>query len=166
MIKAPTSNRRKDFQSRPDAGCLKETPCTCHMLRRTARQLTRYYDQALKPAGLSLTQYSVLANTRHATSLTITMLAEILDLERTTLTRNLQPLILAGWIEVGQGSDKRSRAVKLTESGTILFNRAKPLWQQAEATFRDNMGRDDATHLRSLLDEAARAGQTNQAVST
>jgi DNA-binding MarR family transcriptional regulator len=136
---------------------LRATACTCHMLRRTARHVTRYYDQALRPAGLSLSQYSLLANTRQAQSLSITELAELQDIERTTLTRNLQPLVQAGWIIIGKGPDKRSRAVQLTQSGQELFSRARLLWQQAEMKFRNNIGREDATNLRQLLDEAALA---------
>jgi DNA-binding MarR family transcriptional regulator len=139
------------------SGDFQATPCTCHMLRRTARQLTRFYDQALKPAGLSLSQYSVLAHTHHAKSLTITALAELLDVERTTLTRNLQPLVQAGWVDIQDGADKRSRAVHLTDAGTKLYNRARPLWQRAEKEFRHNIGREEAAGLRLLLDDAARA---------
>ena len=140
-----------------DLKTLRATPCTAHMLRRTARQVTRYYDQALMPAGLSLSQYSILANTRQAQSVTITELAELQEVERTTLTRNLQPLVQAGWIIIAKGPDKRSRAVQLTPSGQELFGRARLLWQQAEMKFRNNIGREDATSLRQLLDEAALA---------
>ena len=159
-------NAEKDENTRLSAGLdqdatavrtLRDTPCTCHMLRRTARQVSRYYDQALKPAGLSLSQYSLLANTRQAKSLSITELAELQDVERTTLTRNLAPLVQAGWIIIGKGPDKRSRAVQLTPSGQELFGRARLLWQQAEMKFRNNIGREDAINLRQLLDEAALA---------
>ena len=136
---------------------LASTPCTCHMLRRTARSLTRFYDKALKPVGLSLSQYSILANTRHAECLSITELAERVDLERTTLTRNLAPLVTSGWIAVGKGADKRRRAVQLTKAGQALFQEALPLWQQAESSFRQNMGKEDAKSLRLLLDEATTA---------
>ncbi|MDH3474180.1 MAG: MarR family transcriptional regulator, partial [Rhodospirillales bacterium] len=66
------------------------------MLRRTARRLTQAYDQALRPSGLRLTQFSVLANLTRSGGLSITDLAELLAMERTTLTRNLRPLERAG----------------------------------------------------------------------
>ena len=155
-----SADTRVSAGSEADAAALKTlraTACTCHMLRRTARKVSRYYDQALRPAGLSLSQYSILANTRQAQSLTITELAELQDIERTPLTRNLAPLVKAGWIIISKGPDKRSRAVQLTQSGQELFGRARLLWQQAEMKFRNNIGREDATNLRQLLDEAALA---------
>ncbi len=137
---------------------LAETPCTCAALRRTARRLTRAYDRALRPAGLRLTQYSVLANLARAEGegrgLTVTDLARRLAMDRTTLTRNLRPLEAAGWLLVAPGPDRRSRAVEITEEGRRVFESAQPLWQAAERTFRQSLGREEAAELRRLLDAA------------
>lgn len=124
------------------------------MLRRTTRRVTQAYDNALKPAGLKLTQYSVLANVARDGGLSITELAERLATDRTTLTRNLRPMERAGWIVVAAGADRRCRAVGITEAGQELFERALPLWQEAERRFRRKMGRETAADLRRLLDEA------------
>jgi DNA-binding MarR family transcriptional regulator len=140
----------------PDAGGLRPTPCTCHMIKRTARRLTQYYNEALKPVGLTLAQYSVLAQTDYAASLTVTELAALTDVDRTTLTRNLRPMVEAGWITIGDGSDKRSRAVRLTGRGQTLFRQAHPLWQGAERGFRASLGAEKSQNLRQMLDEAAR----------
>ena len=141
-----------------DRPTLAETPCTCAALRRTARQLTRAYDRALRPAGLRLTQYSVLANLARAegegSGLSVTDLARRLVMDRTTLTRNLRPLEADGWILVAAGPDRRSRAVEITAEGKRIFEAARPLWQDAERTFRRTMGREDAAALRRLLDAA------------
>ena len=131
----------------------RETPCTCHMLRRTARAMSQYYDRYLEPVGLKLPQYSVLAHTHQASSLTITELAGLLDVERTTMTRNLRPMMDNGWISVSEGIDKRSRSVSLTDAGQELFRRARPLWQEAERSFRKTLGQEDTGELRRLLDE-------------
>jgi DNA-binding MarR family transcriptional regulator len=137
---------------------LPETPCTCAALRRTARRLTQAYDRALRPAGLRLTQYSVLANLARAVAegraLTVTDLARRLAMDRTTLTRNLRPLEAAGWILITAGPDRRSRTVVLTKAGMRSFEAAQPLWQAAERTFRQALGREDAAELRRLLDAA------------
>ncbi len=124
------------------------------MLRRTARRLTQAYDRALKPAGLRLTQYSVLANVAHFGGLSITDLAERLGMDRTTLTRNLGPLEKAGWIRVAAGPDRRCRAVEITAAGRCRVDAARPLWQAAERAFRQSMGRGEAMELRRLLDGA------------
>jgi DNA-binding MarR family transcriptional regulator len=119
--------------------------------------MTRFYDQALKPTGLKLSQYSVLAHCSQTASINITDLSTVLDVDRTTLTRNLQPLVQAGWVRIKEGRDRRSRAVGLTEDGRELLDRAWPLWQQAERDFRRTMGREDTGRLRHLLDDAALA---------
>ena len=131
------------------------------MARRTARHLTREYDRALKPAGLKLTQYSVLANLVRIGPMSITALAERLAMDRTTMTRNLRPLDRAGWIVVRDGPDRRSRSVDITKAGRVVHDKALPLWRSAERTIRLAMGGDKAAALRRLLDEALLSAATN-----
>ncbi|HEX6142489.1 MAG TPA: MarR family winged helix-turn-helix transcriptional regulator [Geminicoccaceae bacterium] len=129
------------------------------MLRRTARRVTQAYDAALRPAGLRLTQYSILANLDRAPGSTITGLAERLVMDRTTLTRNLRPLERAGWVARGPGADPRARTLALTAAGRATVERARPLWQAAERSFRARLGPERAGALRDLLDEAAQAAE-------
>ena len=124
------------------------------MLRRAARRVTQAYDRALRPAGIKLTQFSVLANVLRADGLSITDLAERLEMDRTTLTRNLQPMQRAGWIERAPGPNKRSRAIRITAAGEAVFEAALPLWQAAERGLRKDLGRDTAADLRRLLSVA------------
>ncbi len=131
--------------------------CTCAMLRRASRRVTQVYDQALKPFGLSLNQYSLLANLLRSEGISITDLAERLDMERTTLTRNLKPLETAGWLRVKAGPDRRSRALEILPEGRAVVEQAFPAWQQAERRFRKSMGRDEAAELRQLLGTAMSA---------
>jgi DNA-binding MarR family transcriptional regulator len=128
------------------------SPCTCAMLRRTARRVTRLYDKALRPTGLRLTQYAVLANVARDGGLSVTELAERMEMDRTTLTRNLRPLVRAGWILLATGSDRRQRSVGLTQAGRKIYEQALPLWQATERRLREELGRDDARELRQLLD--------------
>ena len=131
-----------------------DTPCSCAALRQTARQVTQAYDQALRPSGLRLTQFSVLANLARQDGQSITDLAVRLAMDRTTLTRNLQPMARRGWISIAAGGDRRSRAVLITESGRAAHTAAVPDWQAAERAFRAAMGRSEAADLRRLLGEA------------
>ena len=131
-----------------------ETPCTCAALRRTARRLTQAYDEAMRPTGLRLTQYSVLANVARAGGLSVTDLAERLAMDRTTLTRNLQPLERQGLIRIAPGTDRRSRAVEITEQGREAYEAALPRWRAAERQFRRTMSQAEAAELRRLLDRA------------
>ena len=130
------------------------TQCSCAMLRRTARHVTQAYDKALSEVGLKTTQYMVLAHVDRTEALTITQLAKRLGLDRTTLTRNLRPLVKAGWIEIAPAADKRGRALYATQSGHDLVTRAKPLWRTAENTFRASLGKNEIAELRRLLDAA------------
>lgn len=139
----------------PDPGVLPETPCTCAMLRRTSRHVTRAYDRALRPSGLKLTQYSLLATVQRTGPITITELAERLALDRTTLTRNLRPLVTTALLTIGTGQDARSRAVRTTARGQQAYQAALPLWRKAERLFRRGLGREETDELRRLLDAAA-----------
>lgn len=139
-----------------------DSPCTCAVLRRTARRVTRLYDEALRPSGLRLTQYSVLANVERANAgeagpPTVTELADRLEMERTTLTRNLKPLAKAGLLRIAPGPDQRSRAVEITEQGRAAVARARPLWQEAERRFRRTVGREASAELRRRLDSVVRS---------
>ena len=142
--RAPTGSER-----------LPATPCSCAMLRRSARRVSQAYDRALKPAGLKLSQYSVLANVARAEGVTITQLAARMGLDRTTLTRNLRPMISTGWIRLKAARDRRAQAVHLTASGTAMLERARPLWREAERSFAKRLGPERLDALRALLDEAA-----------
>ena len=134
-----------------------EMRCTCAVLRRATRRLTQFYDDAMKPTGLKLTQYSVLSNLAQVENPSITDLAERLMMDRTTLTRNLGPLEKAGWIRVGRGGDARSRAVMLTEEGRRTLEAARPVWRETEIAVRERLGSDGGRSLRRLLAGASAA---------
>ena len=72
--------------------------CTAAALRRVARLSTIVYDEALRPLGLKLTQYSLLINIRESDAVSVTELSDRMMMDRTTLTRNLAPLRKAGWV--------------------------------------------------------------------
>lgn len=140
-------------EAETDAASIEGTVCTCAVLRRATRRVTQLYDRALAPAGLRLTQYSVLANVIRAGGPTVTDLADRLIMDRTTLTRTLRPLERSGWIRVAKGPDRRSRAVQVTDAGRRRYEAAVPLWLEAERALRRSMGEDRADALRRLLED-------------
>lgn len=78
--------------------------CTCARLRRLTRRMTALYDRELAPTGLRLTQYSLLATLRREAwdgGVPVTDLASAMDMDRTTLTRNLRPLLEQGLVQLG-----------------------------------------------------------------
>lgn len=125
--------------------------CTCALVRLSARRITQVYDQALKETGLRITQFSVLANLDRLGSLSITELAAILVMDRTTLTRNLRPLYRDGLVRLGDGPDKRSKALHLTPEGRKVLKTARPKWRATEKALRQDLGEADLEKLRALL---------------
>ncbi len=129
--------------------------CTCFKLRSLARRVTQLYDHTLAPAGLKVTQYSLLAHVRRRArraAPTVSELALALFTDRTTLTRNLKPLIERGLVEVGHGVDARSRAVAITARGEAVFQAARPLWRQAQLRLRGAVGDARIEALHGMVD--------------
>ncbi|WP_422505519.1 MarR family winged helix-turn-helix transcriptional regulator [Stenotrophomonas sp. GZD-301] len=127
------------------------SPCTCFRLRRAARRLSQIYDTHLAPAGLSLNAYSILR--RAPQPRLVGELAEALGMDRTTLTRNLKPLLQAGWLQEQRGDDARQRLIAITPTGKACLRRARPLWQRAQDEVEATFGPSPTARLNSLLDQ-------------
>ena len=130
-------------------------PCTVYRLRIAARRATRLYDRHLAPTGLGIAQFGLLQVLQTRNGSTVTNLAIALDLDRTTLTRNLGPLARQGLIDLGPGPDRRSRAVTITHAGKHKVREALPKWRAAQAAVRQTLGTAGVEQLHALLDEAA-----------
>lgn len=135
------------------------THCTCLALRRATRRMTQIYDTHLKPSGLRITQFALLGKLAGGgadpapASLTITVLARRLGMDRSTLGRNLRPLLKAGLLAMQGGPDRRAHAVSLTPAGRTAFDRAVPLWRAAQRHVSEKLGRDETRALRATLDQ-------------
>jgi DNA-binding MarR family transcriptional regulator len=121
--------------------------CTCGRLRMASRRVSRIYDRHLAPAGVGIAQFGLLATVASNDGASVTTLASILEMERTTLTRNLQPLEREGFLRIDPGADHRTRAVRLTDAGYAVLEKGKPLWLEAQKSIRASLG--DA-HLAAL----------------
>lgn len=135
--------------------------CACTQIRKTTRAVTAFYDQHLAVAGLTVTQYAILVNIGRAEQLSRTALAARLGMDRTTLTRNLQPLERAGLLHIEPGADRREHAVRLSKAGHAKLNEAYPCWEKAQRQFLAAMGDEGITALRVLLADAAEAAIEN-----
>src|SRR3982750_356889 len=91
--------------------------CSSQRVRRLSRRLSRHFDRVVAASGLKTTQYSLLSYVVELGPLRPSELAAAMGVDASTLTRNLQPLVSAGWVAVGPGSDERSRLVSATEAG-------------------------------------------------
>lgn len=128
--------------------------CMCAALRRADRTITRIYDAILAPSGLHITQFTLLATIAEASPISINHLADLMVMDRTTLTRNLGPLSKQGWIRVEEGEDHRVRVVTLTEEGERVLAQALPLWQQAQEQMLHQL---NPQHVEALLTELSAA---------
>jgi DNA-binding MarR family transcriptional regulator len=130
--------------------------CFALHARMTARILSRAYDAALRPLGLSLPQFSVLGVIGHGTTLSETALADRLGLERTTLVRNLKVLEEKRWIEPVP-AEGRGLQHRLTPEGRDVLAAAIPLWCQVQDDLEGRMTDVDPESARQALRALRRA---------
>lgn len=127
--------------------------CTCARLRKLARRVTRIYDAHLAPLALKVTQYSLLANAAKAER-TLSEFAAELEMDRSTLSRNLAPLAAQGWVEVSVGTDSRSRSIRVTAAGRHKLKAALPLWRRAQREVESVLGKAFVGRLHDEIDHA------------
>ncbi len=129
------------------------TPSACHCinLRRAAQVITQLYDEALEPSGLKVTQFSLLRAVKRRGPVSISALAEEVQLDRTTLGRNLHVLEREGLVSFSPGDDQREHTVLLTDKGKAALAAAKPLWEQAQARIDEMLGKEQLETLTALL---------------
>jgi DNA-binding MarR family transcriptional regulator len=121
--------------------------CTAAKLRRTSRALSNAFDERLAPAGIRSTQFSLLVAVRLAGGMSLTGLAERLALDRTTLTRNLKPLLREKLLRRAPSKDRRVRLLALTAAGERVMALALPLWEQAQQSIVEGLGAADWARL-------------------
>ncbi len=126
------------------------SPCTCFQLRRAARRVSQVYDHHLAAAGISLNAYSILRRAR--TPRALGELADMLGMDRTTLTRNLKPLIDGGLLAARPGEDSRQRVLHITAAGTRRLQKAYPLWEQAQQEIESAFGSERVAGLNQQLE--------------
>jgi len=106
--------------------------CACSAARRKSRELTRFYEQAMRGSGLRSSQFTLLATLIQTGPMAATRLADFLGLDRTTLTRNLGPLHRDGLVIIENGADRRVHKVAITANGVEAAERAFPAWRKAQ----------------------------------
>jgi DNA-binding MarR family transcriptional regulator len=136
------------------------TPCLCNALRQATRAVSRLYDEELRGVGLRTTQYSLLRRLRRAGEVRQRDLGGLTCLDETTLTRNLRPLIYAGWVAIRPGEDRREKLVRLTDAGAAKLHEARPAWEQAQQRLRSRLPKGTWSDLMILLPELTRLADT------
>ncbi|MET8449098.1 MarR family winged helix-turn-helix transcriptional regulator [Streptomyces sp. NPDC005209] len=138
-----------------------EDSCNNLALRKAARYIGATYDKALASVGLRATQFSILQKLSAHGEMTITNLAEMIAMDRTTMASNLKPLAREGLVTVEpSAADRRARIVTITPEGVSRMKAALPLWQEMQAQFEERFGVDDAARLRAALEAVLQTGFT------
>ena len=128
--------------------------CICVNLRRASRAISQLYDEAMAASGLKVTQFSLLRAIERNEPVAITVLADDMELDRTTLARNLAPLERDRLLTRSGGRDQRVTEVRLTPAGRAAIARALPLWETAQAMVGQHLGPQQLTQLRAITQAA------------
>ena len=128
--------------------------CTNFKLRQLVRRVSQLYDQELAKAGLKTTQYSLLSHVLRLGPIRPGDLAVAMTMDASTLTRNLKPLVAAGWLELAPGDDGRSRSVRITPAGRDKRDQAQAHWKEAQQALNTQLGVERVQALHGLIDES------------
>lgn len=126
--------------------------CTNLKLRQLARITTRHYDRYVAATGLKNTQYALLSHVVGLGPIRPGDLARRMQMDASTLTRNLQPMVARGWLTIGAGSDARSRLVEATEAGKAKRTEAQRAWKDAQLALNARLGIERVAALHELLE--------------
>jgi DNA-binding MarR family transcriptional regulator len=126
--------------------------CSNAKLRQLTRRVSQHYDREMAKIGLKATQYSLLTQVLQRGPIRPGDLAQAMALEASTLTRNLKPLVAAGWLCVGEGTDARSHLVTITATGREKRAEAQRRWKTAQQSLNDLLGIERVVALHELID--------------
>jgi DNA-binding MarR family transcriptional regulator len=125
--------------------------CHCILLRKAARKVSSYYDEALAPLGVNIGQFSLLRNINRLQPISLTELAAKVELDRSTVGRNTKVLARMGMVATGHGEDQREALLSLTEEGLALLQRGAPLWDSVQDDIEARLGEEKTKQLQELL---------------
>ena len=132
--------------------------CIAVRLRLLNRVITNFYDDALRPLGLRVSQLNILVVTAKLGLARPAQVCEILQLDTSTLSRNVERMRAHGWLEVVPDEDARAQPFRLTSQGRRLIEKAVPAWEEAQRQAADLLGNEGI----ALLDKAAKRVRTSQ----
>lgn len=114
--------------------------------------MTALYDEALAPLGINIAQFSALRNINRKAPVSLTDLAEAMELDRSTVGRNMKVLERMGLIAFATGKDQREALLSLTAEGHTLLERGNPIWDEIQNRLEARLGLDHARQLGELLE--------------
>ncbi|MGC1305154.1 MAG: MarR family winged helix-turn-helix transcriptional regulator [Caulobacteraceae bacterium] len=133
-------------------------PCASTTLRKASRAVSRIYDAALAPAGMTVAQLSILRAIQRAEHQPLSRLAESMVMDRTSLYRALTPMIRSGWMMVEDAPKGRAKLVSLTRKGHDLTDAAGANWDAAQIRFVEAFGVERWETLHTAIADLAAVG--------
>ena len=142
---APTSVAIGDIAENAAAACISIR------VRQLSRIITRVYDDALRPLGITASQFTLLTQLAQQDGVTAVEIGHSLDIEKSTLSRNLKRLLALGHITMDPPAGRRGRGLHLTPKGVAVIKQAYPVWMDAQSKTVKTMGPQSRTTLDELL---------------
>ena len=128
-----------------------EGVCLGGCVRKLNRMVTSIYDGAFANAGLKTSQFSVLVSVANRKQARPAELIKHLQLDESTLSRNVDRMCARGWLRLVRDADRRSHLIEVTDKGQALIRKCLPAWQKAQAEVSRRLGTDTVAELRSAL---------------
>jgi DNA-binding MarR family transcriptional regulator len=128
-----------------------EGVCVCGYVRKLSRMVTAIYDGALADAGLKTSQFSVLIAVANRGKARPSELTEHLQMDESTVSRNVDRMCARGWLRLKREGDRRSHLIEVTDKGQALIRKCLPAWRQAQAEVSERLGTGTVAELRSAM---------------
>jgi DNA-binding MarR family transcriptional regulator len=138
--------KRKDESLQANTALIVEE-CIAVKLRMLTRAVTKIYNRALRPYGLTVSQMNILVAASYIGQAKQQDICQALHLEKSTLSRDLARMRERGWVTEAPGDDGRSSLLRVTTHGEKLLQRAFPAWQQAQQQAAELLGERDTAAL-------------------
>ena len=128
--------------------------CLATRVRQLSRIITRVYDDAMRPHGITASQYTLLTQLAQRDGITAVEIGFALDIEKSTLSRNLKRLLALTLIVMDPPAGRKGRGLHLTPKGQAVIKEAYPVWREAQARANQVMGHNSRETLDTLLHQA------------
>ena len=128
--------------------------CISTRVRQLSRIITRVYDDAMRPLGITASQFTLLTQLAQQDGITAVEIGHALDIEKSTLSRNLKRLLQDGFITMDPPAGRRGRGLHLTPRGASVIQQGFPVWREAQTRTIRVLGPESRSILDTLLGQA------------
>jgi DNA-binding MarR family transcriptional regulator len=128
-----------------------ERECVGYRVRMLSRVITGIYDDALSGAGMKVSQFTMLVAVSNREKAKPAELAKILQMDESTLSRNVERMCARGWLSLQPDGDGRSHLITVTDKGAALIRKGYPAWQKAQAQVTRLLGEDSIAAVRTAV---------------